>query len=477
MIKIFHLAQLSLFVFLAFFLLGCRTLRAPETPYESWQAPEWAKPTEVKDGFWTSIRARKLDTDEPLTLSELVAISFENNPATRQYWQAARAKEAGLSQARSKWYPQADVSAQVGRQKQQFNEGPTTDVTTYGPEADITYLILDFGGRNAEVEGALQELLASNFQFNQSIQDLLLEVETAYYTFFSAQAAVNVAEADVADARTAYVVAQQKFEAGLVTRLDVLQAKSNLDDALYSLEDAKGNEKTAKGNLAKAIGFSADTDFSIAPPKNAVPREIKTEEITVLIDQALENRPDISSLKASVRAKEAAVRSANSDLWPSITGGASADKNWHHDYELDNNTRDNEYMGYIKVEWDVFDGFYNLSRKRQAQAEAEQEKANLIQAEIDASSDVWIKFYSYKTAVSKLVFSEAFLASSKESYELALEGYSAGLKDILDLLDAQAKLSDARSKLVDSKKGLFIAVAELAHATGALGSFNENISD
>ncbi|MDD5645044.1 MAG: TolC family protein [bacterium] len=475
MTKIFHRVFLSLSVFLILSLLsGCRTLKAPETPYESWQAPDWGKPAKVKDSFWTSIRARKLQSDEPLTLAELVAISFENNPATRQYWQAAKAREAELKQAQSKWYPQANVSAQVDRQKQQFSEARDTDSAVYGPAADITFLIFDFGGRNADIEATLQMLLASNFQFNQSIQDLLLNVETAYYTFFSALAAVEVAEANVADAETAHVVARQKFEAGLVTKLDVLQAKSNLDDALYSLEDARGNVQTAKGNLAKAIGFPADTQFSIAPPGNEAPRDIKTEEITALIDRALENRPDISARRAGVRAKEAVVRSANSDLWPSITGGASADKNWRHDYEGDNNTRDNEYMGYIKVEWDIFDGFYNLSRKKQALAEAEEEKAKLIEAEIEASSDVWIKYYGYKTAVSKLVFSKAFLSSSKESYELALEGYRAGLKDILDLLDAQAKLSDARGKLIDSRKGLFIAVAELAHATGSLGSFDES---
>jgi len=37
-------------------------------------------------------------------------------------------------------------------------------------------------------------------------------------------------------------------------------------------------------------------------------------------------------------------------------------------------------------------------------------------------------------------------------------------------LQAQSSLSDARAKLIDSEKGLFIAVAELAHATGTLST-------
>ena len=39
---------------------------------------------------------------------------------------------------------------------------------------------------------------------------------------------------------------------------------------------------------------------------------------------------------------------------------------------------------------------------------------------------------------------------------------------MLDLLQAQSALSEARAKFVDSRKGLFVAVAELAHATGTL---------
>jgi len=60
--------------------------------------------------------------------------------------------------------------------------------------------------------------------------------------------------------------------------------------------------------------------------------------------------------------------------------------------------------------------------------------------------------------------------TSKSAYDLALESYKAGLKSILDLLDAESKLSDARSKLIQSKKDVFVALANLAHATGSTGA-------
>jgi outer membrane protein len=92
-----------------------------------------------------------------------------------------------------------------------------------------------------------------------------------------------------------------------------------------------------------------------------------------------------------------------------------------------------------------------------------------MQAELEASADVWIKYYDFRTAAQKLVFSESFLETSKNAYDLALESYKAGLRSILDLLDGESKLSDARSKLIQSKKDLFVALANLAHSTGSIG--------
>ena len=40
---------------------------------------------------------------------------------------------------------------------------------------------------------------------------------------------------------------------------------------------------------------------------------------------------------------------------------------------------------------------------------------------------------------------------------------------MLDLLQAQSQLCGARSKLIESKKNVFLPVAELAHSTGTLG--------
>ncbi|MGD2279461.1 MAG: TolC family protein, partial [Candidatus Omnitrophota bacterium] len=129
-----------------------------------------------------------------------------------------------------------------------------------------------------------------------------------------------------------------------------------------------------------------------------------------------------------------------------------------------------EYTGFLKLNWDVFDGFDNYAKKIEAESNAKAERTQLVQDELAASADVWTKYYAYQTAVSKLKYSEAFLESSGESYDLALASYEAGIKNILDLLQAFSQLSDARGGLVESRKDVFVSLVELIHATGTLGT-------
>jgi len=449
---------------------GCRTVKAPPRPSEEWTPPKWEKTAKSDDPVWREIREKTLDTSGPLTLEKLVKTALENNPATREAWQNARKQEAVIGQAASAGYPSATLSSSnmfdvKYNDRQQF----MTDQFDYGPSVSGSLLLFDLGGRSAAIRSAVQSMLAANFDFNQALQDLLLNVETAYYSMYSARSALAAAADDVEDAKTVYDAAEQKFQVGLVSRLDVLQAKSNYDDALYLQEDARGALKSAKGDLAEIIGLSADTEFEVADPEGPPPTEIPKESVSRLIDDALKRRPDIAALRADLRALEADVTAARSAMWPEISLKGSAAGTWHEYFRNKTSLKyAHEYKGGLSVSWSVFDGFDNLNAKRAAERARDAARENLAQAELETSSDVWTRYYDFYTAVKKYEFSQAFLESADMSHDLAVEGYEVGLKSILDLLEAQSQLSDARSRMVQSEKDLYVSVAGLAHATGSL---------
>ncbi len=458
---------------LASCVTGCRTLRAPVTFSDDWTPPKFVDAARSNDTTWSSIRHQEIDASKPLSIYELGEMALHNSPATRQSWETARAAEAKMKQAESAWYPQATLSSQFLKEKLDANNKANNEnYLSSSPAATVKYLVFDFGGRSAKVKGALETLLAADYQFNQAIQDLLRDVGQAYYELYSAQASIVAAKADVNNAKRSLDAAEQKLKAGLVSKLDVLQAASNYYSVFYSLEDAKGKLKTAKARLANIIGFPADTKYSIIVPAKKRKIAVLKSDVSMLIDRALSQRPDIAAARANVRAKEDAVWAANSDLWPTVnyTGSATRDLYTYYNDETDFGDDYDYIMAKVVVSWDVFDGFNNLNKKREAEATLRRERETLRQAELDGAADVWIKYFDYKTATKKLNASKAYLKASSASYDLALESYDAGLKSMLDLIQAETDLSGARSRLIQSEKDMFIALVDLAHSLGELNA-------
>ncbi len=444
----------------------------PQTQPKEPKATQENKPTKIADATWNSIRQRKIDASKPVTLAELVDIALRNSPSTRQAWYNAALELAKEKQEAAALYPSIEASSVLTKQRQTANIATKKlDQKQYSAGLDLTYLLLDLGGRSASIEETKQKLAAANLQYNQAVQDLVLAVEEAYYNFYSAQSAQDAAESNVATSRKDFDAAKARFDAGVAVKLDVLQSQSDYEDALYSLEVAKGQVKNSRALLAQALGLAADTEFQIALPSKELPQWLMSDDVSALIDKAVVQRRDVAASRANLASKKAAVRAANSDLWPSLNFGSTLGRDWY-DMRVGapQKAKDYNYSGSLQLKWYVFDGFYLLNKKREAQAEMDVAMEELIDTEIQASTDVWIKYQDYKSAVSKLEFSKSLFDTATASYELAFAGYKAGIGSILDLLQAQNNFSDAASKLIQSKQDVFVAFAQLAHATGTISA-------
>ena len=228
----------------------------------------------------------------------------------------------------------------------------------------------------------------------------------------------------------------------------------------------------SKADLAKVLGLPADMEFEITMPSDDVMIDMTKEEVTKLIEEGLANRSDISALKANVIAKEAAVKAADSSLWPSISVEVSASRNeynYYHSATTELND-DNKFTGFVGLTWDIFDGFYNRNVKRAAERDLEIAKQQLIKTELKTSADIWSAYYNFKASGSKRKHSRAFLNEAQTTFGLVVKGYEAGLEDILDLLTAQRDLSDARSKKIRAEIDWFISLAKLIHRAGGLST-------
>jgi len=206
----------------------------------------------------------------------------------------------------------------------------------------------------------------------------------------------------------------------------------------------------------------------IMPPSKDLPIAADDADATLLIDKAMQQRPDIASAREILRSKQEAIKAANSKLFPTLS--AEGDLAYG---DTATGERQYSYSIFLSAVWELFDGFYNLNVKREAQAAAKAEYESLMEAELQASKDVWVSYHNFNAAINKFQCSKSLLISTSASYDLAFQSYKAGLKSMLDLIQAKNDLADARSKVIQSRQDVFVAFAELAHATGSFDTLSQ----
>jgi TolC family type I secretion outer membrane protein len=396
----------------------------------------------------------------PLELPQIIDLALTNNPATRTSWLEARLAEANLGSVRSAYLPTVDLGASLTHARTSIG----TATTLSGPNLSLDYLLFDFGGRNAASEAARQTLIASGFTHNQTIQDVILDVEQAYYDYLDAKALLTAQEATIKERQTSLDSADARHRAGVATIADVLQARTALSQAKLTYETIDGNLRRLQGTIATLMGVPASTPFVVGDLPADVPAQQVSDAVESLMTRAVNERPDLAAARAEVERARQRVQVVRSAGLPSVGVGASAGNVFTNGL----NRRTTPYSAGISLRVPLFTGFRNTYDIRAAQIETQLAAENERSVEQRVGLQVWTSYYALQTANQRVATSRDLLRDARESVDVASGRYRAGIGNILDLLTAQAALENARAEEVQARTDWFLSVAQLAHDTGTL---------
>ena len=258
-------------------------------------------------------------------LPALVELALRINPQTRSAWYAAQAAQAQLGQAHAADYPKVDVEGVGGYLKLPLEfPGQTLVIRNeaFLPQIKVSYDLLDFGRARAAQRGAREQLIAANFAFNRAIQDVVFNVEKAYYILSAAKASVSAAQANLKLARTSFGAVQERHQMGLATQPQILMARQVEAQAVYDLENARSMVHDAESGLAQAIGVASDRPINVqGADRDQVPPTLvgDVEKLIEMRSRSARHRRQI----AAVRAGDAAVQGAQAEFYPEVEIGGN----------------------------------------------------------------------------------------------------------------------------------------------------------
>lgn len=393
----------------------------------------------------------------PLTALDAVDLALCNHPQTREVWASARVQAALVGVARAGWLPNLDASANATRF--QYDDG---SYNRRSAALTLSWLLIDFGQRSANVENAQQLLNAAAATQDATVQSLFLAALQTYYTAQATQAAVISASEAERSAREAFLAADARYNVGVATPADRLQAQTALSQATLNRIRAEGDARNGLGALANALGFEAQQKVVLAELP-ALPAELAFQkEVDAMIAEAQARRPDLKAAEAQLKAAEASVDLARAQGRPTVS--LAAGPSWQNTAGV---VTQGGSIG-LTLNVPIFAGFDTTYRVRSAAAQADVRAAQRDRIKNQIALDVWRAYQSLTTATQSLKTSADLVASAEQSERVALGRYKAGVGTVLDLLSAQSALASARLQRIQAQLDWNVYRATLAQSMGAL---------
>lgn len=395
------------------------------------------------------------------TLPEAQAAAAESNPSLAAQRQRLRATREALPQAWAEALPQISVNGGATRSANE-SDNPVLDTPareTWSASAGASQLLFGGGRVLASTRAARAQIRGAVADYDQTLQQLLLDVTSAYASVRQAQAVVAAREANVSNLSTLAEYAQAQFDAGVVTRTDVAQAQARYAQARTLLVQAQGQLAASVQAYQRLVGRPPS---ALEAPAQAVglPTDLQSA-----LDTAVNQSPVLRGAVADTELADANVDVAAAQGRARVT--LEAGQSIGADFDDDNSEVTGDSVG-VRVAVPIFQGGAVRSRTRQQRAL--RSAANLDLAATQRSvqetvTNAWTGLASARAAVQSA-------REQVEAAELAYEGVrleqETGLRSTVEVLDQEADLLTARIAYAQAERDLVVAERQMLASIGGL---------
>lgn len=404
---------------------------------------------------------KTFDDPELSDLMERAAVSNLDLKKAQARVREARARQ-GIAQA--EFFPTLNAAGSATRTRgsEQTSRGEIQDLYRIG--FDASWELDVFGRVRRSVEAAQGDLQASEADYQNVLVTLLAEVALNYMEMRTLQSQLAVAEENLKAQEETLQLTEWRFAAGLVSRLDVEQARGNLESTRAQLPTLRSAIEEAKNRLAVLLGEIPGTLEARLGPKKPIP-EPPVEVAVGVPAGTLRRRPDVRRAERQLAAQTARVGVATADLYPtfSLLGSIGLEALSTHNY-FDTANRAWSIAGGFA--WPIFAGgaiHQNIEAQDALRAQALDEYEATVLAALEEVQNALVAYSEEQNRKEALT---AATDAAQQAAGLARNQYASGLIDFQSVLDAERSLLTFQDQLAQSRGQVMLHLISLYKALG-----------
>lgn len=392
-----------------------------------------------------------------------------NRRLTAEQWSLAQSQELVNARAGGRW-PQVDATAGIGRQKygaQFLGPLPKPPPFTYFSVGATVSYSLDYTGkisRSIEQQHALadyqqRQVEAAQLSVTGNAVNQALEVA-------SLRAQIATVDALLERDRENLKLVQVAFDAGSVSRLDVVSAQSQLASDTTLLSPLRQQLAEARHALALNLG-TVPTDPSL-PDLDLAQLTLPPQLPVSLPSELARRRPDILAAEAQLHAATAAVGVATANLYPRIDLTGSIGQQAVTASELFDQSSSVWSLASGLVA-PIFHGGTLRAEQRAAVDAMRSTAANYEQTVLTAFGQVADSLEALDNGAELLRAQASAEAAARDTVTLTRQSYNEGNVGVLQVLDAERRYQQARLGYVRAQAQRYMDTAQLMLALGGAG--------
>jgi OMF family outer membrane factor len=433
----------------------------------------------------------------PLSLAQVETLAEVNNPNLKAIASQVDQAQSNLRAQIAQWYPTIDLdagsafprfsagSSRVTREVPRLNEDgtPVQDAngnvltrrrsdTVNGDRWDAGVALSARWGlidprRNPTIAAARDQFERAKYQYVIVLRDLRLQAAQAYFDLQQADDQVRIGQESVRASLVSLRDSRARFQAGVATKLEVLEAETQLARDQQLLTSALATQSVTRRALATLLDLPQTVTPTAQDPSRVL--GVWQPSLQESIVAAYAFREELDQIVLDISIANSQANAALADVQPflniftSLGGGWSDGDITSEEIKSRGNFDFSLGMG---VNWRLFDGGAAAAQSRRNRQLAEENTFRFSQRRDAIRFDVEESFYELEKNNRNITTTAREVISARESLRLARLRFQAGVTTQREVVDNQRDLTQAEVRFSNAITDYNKRLAELRRRTG-----------
>jgi OMF family outer membrane factor len=410
----------------------------------------------------------------PLSLDQVEILVEVNNPELKALASQVEQAQSNLRAKIALWYPQLGFNTSsfpfysAGQDVTGANS-VTTGIWRMQTALQASWALID-PTRTPQIAIARDQYEKAKNQYLIGLRDLRLQSSLAYFDLQTADDQVQIGQEGVRASLVSLRDARARFQAGVATKLEVLEAETQLARDEQLLTNALAIQATARRSLAALLDLPQDVTPTAADPARVIGTWLPSLQESIVASFTFREELDQILLDISIANSSANAELGRIQPFLRIVNNLGFGNSYTNNFSSSTTppiTRWNvdNSVG-LNINWSIYDGGSSQATYREQKQKAQENRFLFAQRRNTIRSDVERSFYELDKNNRNILTTSREVISTRESLRLARLRFQAGVTTQREVVDTQRDLTQAEVRYSSAISDYNKALVELRRRTG-----------